>query len=99
MVLAGDGTKAKFIESLGTYAQSHKARHWTGTFGEFLDEILPQNPDGISRNSHQYMWDMLRWKAARAPNGKRDSAISLLSSELYGVDDALERVEIGRAHV
>jgi serine protein kinase len=91
-VLAGDSTKAKFIESLGAYAQSHKASHWTGTFAEFLDEILPKNPDGVCRNSHQYMWDMLRWKAARSANGKRDSAISLLSSELYGVDDTLERV-------
>ncbi len=91
-VLAGNGTKSKFIESLGSYAQSHKARHWKGTFGAFLEDILPQNPDGICRNSHQYIWDMLRWKAGRSANGKRDSAISLFSSELYGVDDALERV-------
>ncbi len=91
-VLAGNGTKSKFIESLGSYAQTHKARHWKGTFGEFLEDILPQNPDGICRNSHQYIWDMLRWKAGRSANGKRDSAISLFSSELYGVDDALERI-------
>jgi serine protein kinase len=90
--LAGNGTKSKFIESLGSYAQSHKARRWQGTFAEFLDEILPQNPDGVSRNSHQYIWDMLCWKAGQSANGKQDSAISLFSSELYGVDDALERV-------
>ncbi len=91
-VLAGNGTKSKFIESLGSYAQTHKARHWKGTFGEFLEDMLPRNPDGICRNSHQYIWDMLRWKAGRSANGKRDSAISLFSSELYGVDDALERI-------
>ncbi len=91
-VLAGNGTKSKFIESLGSYAQTHKARHWKGTFGEFLEDILPKNPDGICRNSHQYIWDMLRWKAGRSANGKRDAAISLFSSELYGVDDALERI-------
>ncbi len=91
-VLAGNGTKSKFIESLGSYAQSHKARHWKGAFAEFLDEILPQNPDGVCRNSHQYIWDMLRWKAGHSPNGNQDSAISLFSSELYGVDDALARV-------
>jgi len=91
-VLAGNGTKSKFIESLGNYAQTHKARHWKGTFGQFLEDILPQNPDGICRNSHQYIWDMLRWKAGRSANGKGNSAISLFSSELYGVDDALERV-------
>jgi len=91
-VLAGNGTKSKFIESLGSYAQTHKARHWKGTFSEFLEDILPKNPDGICRNSHQYIWDMLRWKAGRSANGKRDAAISLFSSELYGVDDALERI-------
>ena len=91
-VLAGNGTKSKLIESLGSYAQSHKARHWKGTFAEFLDEILPQSPDRVCRNSHQYIWDMLRWKADHSPNGKQDSAIGLFSSELYGIDDALERV-------
>ena len=90
--LAGNGTKSKFIESLGSYAQSHKARHWKGSFAEFLDDVLPQNPQGVCRNSHQYIWDMLRWKAGRSSNGKQDSPISLFSSELYGVDDALERV-------
>jgi serine protein kinase len=91
-VLASNGTKSKFIESLGNYAQTHKARHWQGTFGEFLEDVLPHDPDGICRNSHQYIWDMLRWKAGRSANGERDSAISLFSSELYGVDDALQRV-------
>jgi serine protein kinase len=90
--LAGNGTKSKFIESLGSYAQSHKARHWKGSFAEFLDDVLPQNPQGVCRNSHQYIWDMLRWKAGRSSNGKQESPISLFSSELYGVDDALERV-------
>jgi len=91
-VLAGNGTKSKFIESLGSYAQTHKARHWKGTFGEFLEDILPQDPSGFCRNSHQYIWDMMRWKAGRSANGKRDPAISLFSSELYGIDGALERI-------
>ena len=90
--LAKTDSKSKFIESLGSYAQSHKARHWKGTFAEFLEDILPQNPDEVCRNSHQYVWDMLRWKAGHSPNGDPDSAIGLFSSELYGVDDALERV-------
>jgi len=91
-VVASNGTKSKFIESLGSYAQSHKARHWKGTFAEFLDDILPKDPAGVCRNSHQYIWDMLRWKAGHSPNGKQDSPITLFSSELYGVDDALDRV-------
>jgi len=91
-VLASNGSKSKFIESLGSFAQSHKARHWKGTFAEFLEDILPQNPEGVCRNSHQYIWDMLRWKSGHAPNGQAGAPISLFSSELYGVDDALERV-------
>ncbi len=91
-VLSDDRTRSSFIDSLDSYARTHKARHWKGTFAEFLDTILPQNPEGVCRNSHQYIWDMLRWKAARAANGTPDSPIGLFSSELFGVDSALERV-------
>jgi serine protein kinase len=91
-VLASNGAQSTFIESLGSYAQTHKARHWTGTFAEFLDDVLTLDPNGVCRNSHQYIWDMLRWKAGHSSNGKPGSPISLFSSELYGVDDALERV-------
>ena len=92
MVRSGNGTKSRFIESLGSYAQSHKARHWKGSFAEFLEGILPQNPDRVCRNSHQYIWDMLRWKTEQSPDDRPESAIGLFSSELYGVDDALQRV-------
>ncbi|HSS65459.1 MAG TPA: serine protein kinase, partial [Gammaproteobacteria bacterium] len=92
MVRSGNGTKSRFIESLGSYAQSHKARHWKGTFAEFLENILPENPDRVCRNSHQYIWDMLRWKTQQSPDNRPDSAIGLFSSELYGVDNALQRV-------
>jgi serine protein kinase len=91
-VRSGNGTKSRFIESLGSYAQSHKARHWKGTFAEFLDDILPQNPDRVCRNSHQYIWDMLRWKTEQSADKSHDSAIGLFSAELYGVDDSLQRV-------
>ncbi len=91
-VRSGNGTKSRFIESLGSYAQTHKARHWKGTFAEFLEDILPQNPDRVCRNSHQYVWDMLRWKTAQSPDERSEAAIGLFSSELFGVDDALQRV-------
>jgi serine protein kinase len=91
-LLADDRNKSKFIDCLDNYAKSHKARHWKGTFAEFLEDILPSNPDGVCRNSHQYMWDMLRWKAAHSPVSDQETPIGLFSSELFGVDDALERV-------
>jgi len=91
-VLADKPAKSSFIDSLGDYAKTHKARHWSGTFAGFLEEILPKNAEAICRNSHQYIWDMLQWKAARAPDEDQDSPIGLFSAELFGVDDALERV-------
>lgn len=95
---SGKTAQSEFIASLGTFAQQHKARHWTGTFGEFLEEILPHNAAGICRTSHQYVWDMLRWKSQHDGKPKHDletneqSPISLFSSELFGVDEALERI-------
>lgn len=84
--------KAKFLTSLTEYTKQHKARHWEGTFAEFVQDMLPQDPQGISRTCHQYVWDMLRWTAAAGGSGDNSKPIDLLSSELYGVDDALERV-------
>jgi len=90
--LPGSERQSKFIESLGEFAQEHKARHWKGTFAQFIEEVLPQDPQGVCRSSHQYVWDMLRWKAERDANGNEAAPISLFSSELFGVDAALERV-------
>ena len=91
-VLADKPAKSSFIASLDDYAKSHKARHWSGTFADFLEEILPRNPEAVCRNSHQYIWDMLRWKAAHSADENQESPIGLFSAELFGVDDALERV-------
>lgn len=84
--------KAKFLTSLTEYTKQHKARHWEGTFAEFVRDIVPHDPRGVSRTCHQYVWDMLRWTAAAGGDGENSKPIDLLSSELYGVDDALERV-------
>lgn len=87
--------KAQFLDALTAFTQEHKARHWEGTFGDFVETILPANPSAIARNSHQYIWDMLRWtsneKRAESPGMDRES-IELFRHELFGIDDALERV-------
>jgi len=84
--------RSKFVDSLTQYTQQHKARHWTGTFAEFVEEILPSNAQAVCRTSHQYIWDMLRWKGYKGVDEENAAAISLFSGELYGVDKALERV-------
>lgn len=84
--------RSKFVDSLTHYTQQHKAHHWSGTFAEFVEEVLPSNAQAVCRTSHQYVWDMLRWKGYRGADEENAAAISLFSGELYGVDKALERV-------
>jgi len=88
---SGRDLQSKFFESLDAYTQEHRARHWSGTFSEFLRDILPASPMAVCRTSHQYVWDMLRWKGAHDGHGDA-GPISLFAFELFGVDKALERV-------
>jgi len=92
MTKSGTDPRARFLESLTEYTQEHRARHWQGTFQEFVEQVLPADPRGICRTSHQYIWDMLRWKGSGDARNEEGNAISLFSGDLYGVDDALERV-------
>ncbi len=81
----------RFMDVMKSYTQAHKARHWEGTFGEFLKDILPAAPARIARTSHQYVWDMLLWHAEK----DRESTANvprLFTQELFGIDDALLRV-------
>ncbi len=86
--------ESRFLESLTEYTHRHRAKYWEGTFAQFLEEILPTNPDRYTRNSHQYIWDMLRWheKRVSGPDEGEKSQYRLFTNELYGIDDALERV-------
>ncbi len=82
------GAIAAFIDSLSSFSRLHRAQRWEGTFGEFLANILPANPTGMARTSHEYIWDMLRWhgRVAQpdAPEGVR--ARELFKRELFGID-------------
>lgn len=80
--------RSRFIQSLHAYNGDHKTIRWTGDMSDFLEVILPSNPAGIARSSHQYMWDMLRWKqAARDEEGNR-----LFADELFGIEEPISRV-------
>jgi serine protein kinase len=85
-------SQARFIDSLTAFTKEHQARHWEGSFAAFLGEVLPQRPHGLTRNSHQYVWDMLR--RAGLNGGEEDTEPKqhgLFADELFGIDDALER--------
>ncbi|MDY6942960.1 MAG: serine protein kinase [Pseudomonadota bacterium] len=84
----------KLIETLEAYSREHKATRWRGTLREFLNDVLPHSPQLVARNSHQYMWDMLRWKH-RSITGEEpgdNPPTGLFTQDLYGVDEALGRV-------
>jgi len=89
-----------FISDLTTFASTHKASRWRGTFGEFLENVVPANPGCYTRSSHRYMYDMLCWyqKEKRrtlhtvSQAGKLPVPKDLFIDELYGIDSPLDRV-------
>src|SRR3984885_7451615 len=85
--------RSTFIESLSAFGRQHRAQHWEGTFGDFLTQILPHNPAAFTPQSHQYIWDMLRWYG-RERTGDDDTARGqeLFRPELFGIDEPLARV-------
>ncbi len=86
------GAHRKFLESLSSFTKEHQARHWEGTFSEFLEQVVRPSPGTVTRNSHQYTWDMLRWVRSREEGGNTDGEFHLFSHELFGIDTALRRV-------
>lgn len=81
-----------FIDSLTTYTHEHRAKLWEGTFAEYLDQVVAGKAANVTRSSHQYIWDMLRWMQRKETENAEDSEFRLFSQELFGMDDALQRV-------
>jgi serine protein kinase len=69
-----------FLRSLSDFTKEHRAARWSGTLAAFLEGVFPTDPKGITRSSHQYIWDMMRTEDR------------LFDDELYGIDDTLGRV-------
>jgi len=83
------GQREHFFQSLVEFTREHRASEWTGTVGDFLKKVLPQDPAGAARTSHQYMWDMIRWISEKQGDAERGK---LFSQDLFGIDESLERV-------
>jgi serine protein kinase len=82
----------KFLESLSTFTKEHQARYWEGSFNTFLEEIVTKDPAPVSRSSHQYLWDMLRWRRQRESEGEDDNQFRLFSHDLFGMEGPLKRI-------
>jgi len=85
--------RSEFIEALTAFTKEHHARHWRGTFAEFLSDVLPANASAYTRTSHEYVWDMLRWYRNRQNENGDPEGNGLFHHELFGIDSALRRVE------
>jgi serine protein kinase len=82
--------REQFLQNLVAFTKDHKAAYWSGTVAEFLQTLLPANPTGIARTSHQYMWDMIQW--TRSSNEGKGGSGKLFEDDLFGVDESIERV-------
>ena len=85
---------ASFVDDLTSFASTHQTSRWQGTFAEYFQDILPANPYRLIRSSHQYVYDMLNWyRDVRCTEGEEaGSPKDLFTEDLYGIDNALERV-------
>ena len=79
-----------YLDQLSTFAHQSRLSRWSGSFAQFMDEVLPRAPYQHARTSHQYLWDMLRWAGEEDAQGQLHCR--LFSDELFGIDDALARV-------
>jgi serine protein kinase len=80
-----------FVQNLVAFSQQHGATQWSGTFAEFLAQVVAADPRGVARTSHQYLWEMMRWQGQESlPDGR--SRYKLFADELFGIDSALERL-------
>src|SRR5687767_5782428 len=84
------GRHEDVLKSLADYSKEHRAAHWAGTFASFLVTIFPADARGISRTSHQYIWDMMRSEGFEDANGRL--RCQLFEDELYGINETIERV-------
>ncbi|OGA72497.1 MAG: serine protein kinase [Betaproteobacteria bacterium RIFCSPLOWO2_12_FULL_65_14] len=78
------------LKSLSEFTKEHRAAHWAGTFGSFLESVFPADPRGIARASHQYIWDMMR--AGGFDDSEGRLRCQLFEDDLYGISDTIERV-------
>jgi len=84
----------EFIDSLSSFSRQHRGQRWEGTFGDYLNQIVPKNPAAMVRSSHEYIYDMLRWHGRNLPGEPNEAARSreLFKRDLFGIDEPLTRL-------
>src|SRR5438874_11775140 len=82
--------EARFLDTLAGFARERQEKSWSGTLSTFLETTVRAAPGACTRTSHQYIWDMLRAQGQEDKNGIL--RCSLLSNDLFGIDDSIGRV-------
>ncbi len=85
--------RSNFVESLADYSRKQQAQRWEGSFSDYLRDIVTADPARAARSSHQYIWDMICWRGVEASKpGGAATHYKLFEDDLFGIDQALERV-------
>jgi serine protein kinase len=84
------GREVGFLDQLVAFTHEHRVGHWTGSFVQFIEQILPEAPCLLARSSHQYIWDMIRSTGDEDEDGH--FRCRLFTGELFGIDEAIDRV-------
>ncbi len=90
----GEGKNHRgFVDSLKEFTYDHRQSRWEGSFHQYLNEVFSKHPEQHARTAHQYIWDMLCWYGRDiVENPTPVTRYKLFSEDLFGVDEALERV-------
>ncbi|KIL72991.1 PrkA family serine protein kinase [Bacillus badius] len=76
------------LKKVEQYREEEEKLKWEGTFAEYLD-IVKQKP-WVAQSAHSRIYHMIKDKGIETENGAK--TYSFFSSELYGLEEALERL-------
>ncbi|OCA87444.1 PrkA family serine protein kinase [Pseudobacillus wudalianchiensis] len=76
------------LKKIEQYREEEEKLKWEGTFAEYLD-IVKQKP-WVAQSAHSRIYHMIKDKGIEKENG--NNKYSFFSTELYGLEEALERL-------
>ncbi|MFK2825904.1 PrkA family serine protein kinase [Bacillus sp. B190/17] len=76
------------LKKVEQYREEEEKLKWEGTFAEYLD-LIKQKP-WVAQSAHSRVYHMIKEKGIETENGRKK--YSFFSTELYGLEEALERL-------
>lgn len=76
------------LKKVEQYREEEEKLKWEGTFAEYLD-IVKEKP-WVAQSAHSRIYHMIKDKGIEKENGSKK--YSFFSTELYGLEEALERL-------